>query len=132
MENVLLGRRYDDVVRFSLSKNPQKMFDRQLELCRVFQRVEATERRIITYKVTNKSMTLWVNFDKESDWDLSKYRNLLQYFLQRFKLHLIGYDLWERKKKMVEYRFPLSSEKFVLRVFQYDVHYLNYDSINFN
>ena len=38
----------------------------------------------------------------------------------------------KEKKKMVEYKFPLSSEKFVLRVFQYDVHYLNYDSINFN
>lgn len=59
----MLGRRYDDVVRFPLSKNPQKILDRQLELCRVFQRVEATERRIITYKVTDESMTLWVSFD---------------------------------------------------------------------
>ena len=67
MENVLLSPRYNDVVRFPLSKNPQKIFDRQLELCRVFQRVEATERHIITYKVTNESITLWVNFDKDSD-----------------------------------------------------------------
>ena len=105
MENFLLGHRYNDVVRFPLSKNSQKIFGRQLELCRVFQRVEATERRIITYKVTNESMTLWVNFDKKSDWDFGKDRNLLQYFLQRFKLHLIGYYLWERKKRWLSIDF---------------------------
>ena len=67
MENISLGCRYADVVRFPFSKNSQKIFDRQLELCRVFRRVEATERSIINYKVTNECITLWVNFDKESD-----------------------------------------------------------------
>ena len=41
-------------------------------------------------------------------------------------------DFGRKKNKTVEYKFPLSLEKFDLRVFHYDVVYLNYDAINFD
>ena len=70
-------------------------------------------------------------------------KHFLQQLLHQYRLHLLSYDpsklaimqfnrFWEKKNKTVEYKFPLNFEKFDLRIFHYNVAYLNYDAINFN
>ena len=112
-------------------------------MCKAFQRTESNQRRTVSYKVTNDCIAIWVDYDKDSDWDVLRGKNFLQWLLHQYRLHLLGYDpsklaivsfnrSWEKKNKTVEYKFPLSLEKFNLRIFHYDFVYLNYDAMNFN
>ena len=90
------------------------------------------------HKVTNEGIYVWINFDSVSDWNVGRGRALVQHILRQFKSHLNGYEplrvkgyqynsFWEdRKKKMVEYHFPLNLEKFEWSVFNQDPDYLNY------
>ena len=112
-------------------------------MCKAFQHIESNERQRISYKVTNDCIAIWVDYEKSSDWVVLRGKIFLQWLLHHYKLHLPGYDpskfaivsfnrLLEKKNKTLEYKFPLSLERFDLRIFHNDVVYLNYDAINFN
>ena len=137
-ENKVCFKSCADAVQFSSLKNRQNIFERELELCKLFEKYnEGNVRCIVKHKVTNEGIVIWVNFDRGSDWDIGSGRSLLKHLIKQFKLHLIGYDPlkivtypynshWEEKKKMVEYKIPLDLVKFDLRVFHYCPDYLNY------
>ena len=57
----------DAVVPFPFLQNLQKIFDRQNEMCKAFQRIESNERRTISYKVTNDCKAIWVEYEKDFD-----------------------------------------------------------------
>ena len=128
---------------FPVYANPQKIFDRQNDMCKAFQCIESNEKQTTSYKVTNDCIAIWVDYEKDSDSHVLRGKKFLQRLFHQYRLHLLGYDpsklaivsfnrFWEKKNKTVEYKFPLSLEKFDLRIFHYDVVYLNYDAINLN
>ena len=100
-------------------------------MCKAFQRIESKQRRTVNYKVTKNCIAIWAEYDHDSNWNVLRSKKILQRLLHQYRLHLLGYDP-SKKKKTVEYKLPLNLEKFDLRIFYYDVPYLNYDAINFN
>ena len=138
------GCTYAEVVgRFQFLQNPQKIFDGQNDMCKGFQCIESNERQTISYKVTNDCIAIQIDYEKDSDWDVLRGKNFYNgcftstgfIYSAVIRVSLLLFhstDFGRRKKKTVEYKFPLSLEKFDLRIFHYDVFYLNYDAINFN
>ena len=111
-------------------------------MCKAFQHIESNQRQTMNYKVTNDCIAIWAEYENDSDWDVLRGKIFLQQLLHQYRLHLLSYDMsnvimscdrfWEKKKKTVEYKFPSNLEKFDLRIFHYDVAYLNYGAISLN
>ena len=110
LEKSLLDEKklYTDVVCFT--QNPQKIFEREIQLCKLFQYHEGNSQLVMRHKVTNKGIYVWINFDSVSDWNVGRGRALLQHILRQFKSHLNGYEplkvkgyqynsFWEDKEK---------------------------------
>lgn len=67
-ENKICFKSYADAVQFLSSKNQQNIFDRELELYKLFEKYnEGNVRCIIKYKVKNKGIVIWVNFNRGCD-----------------------------------------------------------------
>ena len=106
----------DAVVRFPFLQNPQKIFDRQNDTCKAFLCIESNERRTISYKITNDCIVIWVDYEKDSDWNVLRGKKFLQQLLHQYRLHLLGYDpsklaivsfkrFWEKKTRQSSTNF---------------------------
>ena len=90
------------------------------------------------YRVTNDAITINVFYDKPNQWDAHKGKTLLGKLVEKYKLHLIGYEVskiyfhkftrfWVKKHLVCEYVIPLNLLKFDLQVLHFSQDYLNYE-----
>ena len=49
--------------------NPQEIFQREKELCKLFQSKEGKQNISIGYNVLSEGLVIWVGYNKEDDWD---------------------------------------------------------------
>ena len=52
--------------------NTQEIFQREKEMCELFQHNEDKLKICITYKVSSEGITIWVGYDKEDYWDVRR------------------------------------------------------------
>ena len=100
----------------------KKKFERHNDMCKAFLHIESNQRQTMNYKITNDCIAIWAEYENDSHWDVLRGKIFLQRLLHQYRLHLLSYDLsnaimsfdrfWEKKKKTVEYTFPLNLEKF--------------------
>lgn len=126
-----------------MRKNKQGIFDQQNELCEFFSVLNSNLKRFINYKVTNDGIFITVMYDKYSDWNAIDGKRILQKLVDKYKLHLIGYEkskiffsrtvnTWSKYKLSCEYTIPLSLLKFDLNTFYYSKDYLDYKKDQYN
>ena len=48
--------------------NPQEIFQREKELCKLFQSKEGKQNISICYNVSSEGLVIWVGYNKEDDW----------------------------------------------------------------
>ena len=120
-------------MKFPQSKNLQNIYDRQNELCEFFIKLYSLDVTF-NYRVTNDAITIHLFSDKANQWDAHKGKALLGKLVEKYKLHLIGYEIskiyfhkfmryWVKKRLVCEYVIPLNLMKFDLRVFHFNPHY---------
>ena len=130
---------YSEMVK--RQKNTQGIFERQLEMCEFFARMNANFE--VNYKVSNDCILVRVCYEKNNQWNANQGKRTLWKLVEKYKLDLIGYNKqsirftklnspWAKKKIICDYTIPLNLLKFDLQTFYYDVNYLNYSKGYFN
>lgn len=106
-------------------------------MCKFFIKLHSLDVTF-NYRVTNDAITIHVFYDKPNQWDAHKGKTLLGKLVEKYKLHLIGYEVskiyfhkftrfWVKKRLVCEYVIPLNLLKFDLQVFHFSQDYLNYE-----
>ena len=83
--------------------NQQGVFKREKELCELFRKNEEEKSVYITYNVSSEGLVVWVQFDKENDWDWWRGELTLTTLIKNFKLDKIGY---KEKPNVLRYKSP--------------------------
>ena len=95
--------------------NEQGAFEREKELCELFQKSEEKKSAYINYNVSTEGLVVWVHFDKTDNWDWRRSELILTNLIKNFKLDKIGY---KEKPNMLRYKSPYW-DPFALRVKYY-------------
>ena len=130
---------YSEMVK--QQKNTQGIFERQLEMCKFFTRMNASFD--VNYKVSNDCILIRVCYEKNNQWNANQGKRTLWKLVEKYKLDLISYDkhsirltkfnsLWSKKIIICDYTIPLNLLKFNLQTFYFDVNYLNHSKGYFN
>ena len=83
--------------------NEQGVFEREKELCELFQKSEEKKSAYITYNVSTEGLVVWVQFDKTDNWDWRRSELILTNLIKNFKLDKIGY---KEKPNVLRYKSP--------------------------
>ena len=83
---------YSDAVKFPQSKNLQSIFDRENELCEFLIKLYSLDFTF-NCRVTNDTITIHVFYNKPNQWDAHKGKALLGKLVEKYKLHLIDYEI---------------------------------------
>ena len=113
---------------------PQEKFQREKELCKLFQQKEEKQNVSIRYNVSSEGLIIWVDYNQEDQWEASRGELILSCLIKNFKLNKIGY---REKAATLKYKSPywesheLTDEYYILcpkfdfEVFSYDLSYQN-------
>ena len=72
-------------------ENYQGAFEREMEMCELFQYHENNENVAVNFNVSSSGITVWVHFDNAEHWNHDKGKFILHHLVKQFKLHMIGY-----------------------------------------
>ena len=129
---------------FIPTEKDQGAFEREIELCELFEFKEGNEKFEITFNVSNNGIIVWVYYDNDDDWDNDRGKNILASLTKQLKLHLVGYKLdtievakypgasWEDRKRTTYYHIPLDLKEFDIIIFSHDKNYLQYNGNDYN
>ena len=129
---------------FIPTENDQGAFEREIELCELFEFKEGNEKFEITFNVSNNRIIVWVYYDNDDDWDNDRGKNILASLTKQLKLHLVGYKpdtievakcpgaSWEDRKRTTYYHIPLDLKEFDIIIFSHDKNYLQYNGNDYN
>ena len=117
--------------------NSQEVFEREKELCELFQCNDRNKNLDIDFNVSSKGFVIWVHYGNDDHWDCKRGELILSCLIKQFKLHKIGYKekpnvlrynsaFWLDHKLTVEYFAPCPKLHF--DVFNSDPEYLEYST----
>ena len=71
--------------------NPQGIFEKEKELCELFQNKEEEKNISISYNVSSGGLVIWVYYVTEDDRDWKRGELIISTLIKNFKLDKAGY-----------------------------------------
>ena len=113
--------------------NSEDVFEREIKLCEDFCYIESTDDVIISFNISSGEVNIWDYYNK--NWNAERGTEILNTFLKRRKLDLVGYLPWQVKKypamewqeRKKTYQYMSQCPKFNFDGHFYDVDYRTYD-----
>ena len=64
--------------------NTQGIFERQKELCELFQFNEGNKNLHIDFNVSSEGFVIWVHYDNDDNWDWKRGESILSCLIKQF------------------------------------------------